>query len=427
MIYLLNIDKMVRDNMYPDIKIEIPDYVQNVLTHLEASGFEAFVVGGCVRDSIMGKNPDDWDICTSAKPDDVKTVFDGICTYITTGEKHGTITVISNDVPIEITTYRSDGVYNDGRHPQNVTYVSSIVQDLSRRDFTINAIAYDKRSGIIDIFNGINDIKNGIIRCVGVPSERFSEDALRIMRALRFSAVLSFEIEKETSLAIHGCKKLLENISAERIFAELSKLLLAKSPSKILKKYIDVFGIFINLFCDNKYQMKYIDMIDMLPHKISSRLAACLYPLDLYDVKNVLKKLKVDRVTCDRVSIILENKNLKMPHDRVAAKYLLNKVGLSNAIDIIEFYKVLNIINDSNCLNLDNSIYLINEIVADNECYCLKDLKIKGFDIVKLGVAQGTQIGIILNELLIKVIEGEVNNNREDLIAKAIEILTNNR
>ena len=207
--------------------ITIPGEVQYIINTFAASSSEAYIVGGCVRDSVLGKNPTDWDICTPALPERTMELFKDHH-IIKTGLRHGTITLILNHKPFEITTYRIDGAYTDNRRPDNVEFVSSLKEDLSRRDFTINAMAYNPSEGIIDFFGGIEDLKNGIIRCVGDPDRRFEEDALRIMRALRFAAVLGFSVHKKTREAVLRNKARLSNIAAERIAAELNKAIIAE-------------------------------------------------------------------------------------------------------------------------------------------------------------------------------------------------------
>ena len=224
--------------------LTLPKNVEFIINRLENAGFEAFCVGGAVRDSVMNITPGDWDITTSALPEETKAIFGDFKT-IDTGIKHGTITIIMDKKPYEVTTFRIDGEYNDNRHPENVLFTRNLKDDLSRRDFTINALAYNKKTGLADLFGGQADIYNSIIRTVGEPEKRFKEDGLRIMRALRFSAVLGFDIEENTKKAIHKNKDLLKNISAERLSAELIKLICGKNAFKILMEFPDVFSVFI--------------------------------------------------------------------------------------------------------------------------------------------------------------------------------------
>ncbi|MFA5658598.1 MAG: phosphohydrolase, partial [Oscillospiraceae bacterium] len=225
------------------MKIDIPDFALAAINILNKSGYEAYAVGGCVRDSLMGKLPNDWDICTNAHPEKVTAVFDGFKT-IPTGLKHGTITIIIDNNPLEITTFRRDGEYSDSRRPDSVLFVPDLKEDLSRRDFTINAMAYSEKDGLIDFFGGRADLEKKLIRCVGEADIRFSEDALRILRAVRFSSVLGFEIEDKTSAALIEKKNRLSRVSPERIAAEMNKLLLGKNVFEVMKKYREMIAEF---------------------------------------------------------------------------------------------------------------------------------------------------------------------------------------
>ena len=226
------------------MKVEVPVDVKNIIETLEANGYEAYAVGGCVRDTLLFRMPGDWDITTSALPQQTKELFKDYKT-IDTGLKHGTLTVLINHMPFEVTTYRIDGEYGDNRHPKSVEFTKSLENDLARRDFTINALAYNPSAGLVDLYDGQAHIYNSIIKTVGNPDQRFNEDGLRIMRALRFSAVLGFQIEKETAEAIHRNKELLKNISAERLAVELTKLVCGKNAFNVLMEYADVLSVFI--------------------------------------------------------------------------------------------------------------------------------------------------------------------------------------
>lgn len=219
--------------------MNIPKEIAEVLDRLNASGEEAYIVGGAVRDSVMGKQPHDYDIATSATPDRVKRIFSDK-RIIETGIKHGTVTLLNGELSPEITTYRCDGIYTDGRHPDRVTFSDSLEADLQRRDLTVNALAYNEQSGLVDMFGGVNDIKNGIIRCVGEPGKRFTEDRLRVLRAIRFASRLGFELDKATAEAVHSFASELDELSRERVFSELCKLLCGKSCEKCLAEYKDV-------------------------------------------------------------------------------------------------------------------------------------------------------------------------------------------
>ena len=227
------------------LKISIPENVNSLISKLNNSGFEAYVVGGCVRDSLLGIEPNDWDITTSAKPDEIKSLFSDY-QLIEVGEKHGTITVVIDYTPYEITTYRLDGAYSDNRRPDSVSFTSSLEEDLSRRDFTVNAMAYNDDNGLVDPFNGEIDLQYKALRCVGDPDKRFNEDALRILRALRFASTYNLSIEGTTSNSIVRNRLLLNNISAERIQNEFSKMLCGDNINLILRRYKDVISVFIS-------------------------------------------------------------------------------------------------------------------------------------------------------------------------------------
>ena len=222
---------------------------EKIINILEANGYEAYAVGGCVRDTIMGKTPNDWDITTNCLPEDIVHCFEGV-RIIETGLKHGTVTLLIDDETFEVTTYRKDGAYTDNRHPDSVTFVTDLESDLSRRDFTVNAMAYNPRIGLVDLFGGREDIENKCIRCVGEANKRFGEDALRILRALRFASVLNFTINEDTSRAIYELKDNLSNISKERINCEFTKLLTGKRNVDIIREYFDVICEFIPEMAD---------------------------------------------------------------------------------------------------------------------------------------------------------------------------------
>ena len=219
--------------------IRMPADAQGLIQRLNDAGYEAYAVGGCVRDSLLGLQPKDWDICTSALPQQTLQVFGG-CHVVETGLKHGTVTVVLHHVPYEVTSFRVDGSYADHRHPDSVSFVSDVSEDLARRDFTVNAMAWHPQLGLTDLFGGREDLKNGVLRCVGVPAARFEEDALRILRALRFSSVYDFMIEPETAAAIHALHPTLAHVAGERIHAELAKLLCGRAVGRILREYTDV-------------------------------------------------------------------------------------------------------------------------------------------------------------------------------------------
>lgn len=389
--------------------IKMPKEVETALNTLHASSFEAYIVGGCVRDSIMGKIPSDWDVATSAKPEAILLCFNNYRT-IETGIKHGTITVIINKMQIEITTYRIDGEYSDNRRPDNVLFTNKIEFDLKRRDFTINALAYNKK-GLIDLFGGLDDIKNKIVKCVGNPDERFNEDGLRILRALRFASVLIFDIEENTSDSIYSNKALLNNISKERINIELKKLIMGSNFQNILLEYRDVIEVFLPEIRDlTKEELEYrINAMKAL-NSLILRLAVLLYKID--SPKRILMNLKYDNKTVKTVKLLTENINEKIYPDHVNIKRWLNKINYANLNYLIEIKKAL---FDNEYEELTKSEIIMREIIETNQCYSLKTLAINGQDLIDSGMTKGKNIGIVLNDVLNKVIEGRLENKRDVL------------
>ena len=432
--------------------ISIPDNVKIILQRLKSAGFEAFCVGGAVRDSIMGVTPGDWDITTSALPTETRAIFKDFRT-VDTGLKHGTLTVIIDRTPYEVTTFRIDGEYGDNRHPENVTFTSKIGDDLARRDFTVNALAYNEESGLVDLYGGQNDIYNGIIRTVGNADTRFNEDGLRIMRALRFSATLGFEIEEETKKSIHKNKDLLKNISAERISVELTKLICGKNAFNILMEYPDVLSVFIPEIAPAvnfaQYGKKHAyDIWEHICHTVNTipqdrilRLTMLLHDLgkvpthklnDKGDstfnnhatvggemAKKILTRLKFDKKTINRVSFLVGCHDFEPPETKIELKkHLKNKSP--------EDIKTLLVIKKSDRGALSKSyrdiskgtaqtLKWLEEIESNNECCTIPQLAVNGKDLEKKGL-KGEEIGNTLNSLLDAVIEDKVENTKTDLL-----------
>ena len=392
------------------MNIKIPKEVETVLNILHENGFEAYVVGGCVRDSIMGKIPSDWDVATSAKPDQILLCFNNRKT-IETGLKHGTVTVVINKMQIEITTYRIDGEYSDNRRPDEVLFTDKIKLDLRRRDFTINALAYNK-SGIIDLFGGLDDINNKFIKCVGAAGERFNEDGLRILRALRFASVLNFDIEENTSSSIFRNKALLNNISMERINIEFSKLIMGSNYRKILIEYREVIEVFlpeIQVLTEDEFKYR-LNAMKVL-NSLTLRLAVFLYNTDATD--KILMNLKYDNKTIKTVKILVENINGRINHDPVNVKRWLNKINYVNLNYLIKIKKSL---FDSEFYELEETEKIMNEIIRTKQCYSLETLAINGQDLIDAGVPKGKNIGIILDIILSEVIEGKLVNEKDSLL-----------
>ena len=381
------------------ITIKLPSQVSYIISTLENNNHHAFAVGGCIRDSLMNKIPEDWDICTSATPEQIIKTFRSH-SVLKTGIKHGTVTLILDDNShFEITTFRNDGTYTDSRRPDSVEFVTDIKEDLSRRDFTINAIGYN-RQGIVDFFDGIEDINRKTIKCVGEADKRFQEDALRILRALRFSSVLGFEIEKDTSKAIINNKHLLRNIAVERIMIEFTKTLLGDNVDSVINKYFDIFCEFlipdgISMFFNHLNISKY-------PKDINIRLSYLFLETSIHP--SILKDLKFDNKTIKTVSELVEYHNKKLLPDKANIKQWLNKIGEER-------------LKQHLFLKPDENISgLLDEIIINKECYSIKMLAITGDDLKNSGIVQGVEIGNRLNYLLDKVINGEVPNNKMDLI-----------
>lgn len=395
------------------MNIRIPENVMTALTILEQNGYSAYAVGGCVRDSLLGKVPYDWDICTSAAPEQTMKCFADY-RVIPTGVKHGTITVIIEN-PLEITTFRIDGDYLDNRRPSEVSFTHNVADDLCRRDFTVNAMALDRRGNITDLYGGREDLEKKLIRCVGTASERFDEDALRIMRALRFASTLGFEIENETALAIHAKKQLLCNIAAERIQKEFSKLLTGNCKN-ILSEFSDVIKVFLpdaDISADNT------EMIEDSPATAALRLALLLANIYPDKAEEALRSLRFDNSTIKDVSLMLGAKSLDVSDDRPRVKRLINRYGIDNLKTVLDFLLYSKRITS----DLYNAVlYTANDIIQKNECCTLSALAVKGCDISALGIFKQNQIGKILFALLEKVMDGEVRNNKKALLTLAKEL-----
>lgn len=439
--------------------ISIPSEVATALDMLTGSGFEAFIVGGCVRDSLLGKAPKDYDITTSALPSEVEEVFKNY-RIIETGIKHGTVTVLIDGTPLEITTYRIDSDYTDNRHPNSVDFTKSLYEDTARRDFTMNAIAYNDKSGLVDYYGGENDILKGIIRCVGNADRRFKEDALRILRAIRFSSVLGFNIEDSTKQAIFRNKELLTKISQERIASELVKLLCGKNVRKVLVEYIDVLGVVIPELLPMKDfdQHNYHHIYDVLTHTAVSveniepqsvlRLAALFHDIGkphcftLVDgtghfyghasisaeiADRILERLKFDNATRKTVGKLIRLHDVQIECRENVVKRSLNKNSPEIFFMLLKLKKADTLaLNPKYCDRLelfDELESLAYEILEKNACFSLKDLSVNGSDIMSLGVSPGKKIGIILNLLLEDVINGKIPNERDCLLDKAKKMI----
>ena len=435
------------------MKISLPKDVEYIINTLQRAGYEAYAVGGCVRDTILNREPDDWDITTSAKPMEIKRLFP---VTIDTGIQHGTVTVLKNHVGYEVTTYRIDGEYADNRHPKEVIFTANLKEDLLRRDFTINAMAYNHEEGIIDEYGGLDDIRDGIIRCVGNPYDRFSEDALRIMRAVRFSAQLGYRIEEETSKAIIKLSPNLASISAERINTELTKLLLSPNPDYLRDAYrLGITGVVLPeldrcMECEqvNPHHCYSVGEHTLHSLKIVPDDKVLRYTMLFHDfgkpdtqsvgedgrmhfyghpavsermASDIMHRLKFDNDTMNAVKLLCKNHDLEITEDNKHVRRAMNKLGTDN------FGKLL-MVKRADCMaqsdykreeklaSLDNLTSIYNEIVNAGECVCMKDLAVCGRDLIDLGIKPGPAMGAILYELLNKVIDDPALNDREVLL-----------
>ncbi len=432
--------------------LELPGYALEVISSLEGAGFEAYVVGGCVRDMLMGKEINDIDITTNAMPEETKKVFSSR-KIIDTGIKHGTVTVLADGNPIEVTTYRIDKGYSDGRHPDEVSFTRNLTEDLARRDFTVNAIAYNPKAGIVDPFGGRDDIKNMVLRCVGDAEKRFNEDSLRILRGLRFSSTLGFTLEADTANSAASCRKLLKNISAERIYIELSKMLCGKDIRRVLLTYTEIFeeilpelgGMkdfdqknFHHIYDVLAHTAAVVESIEPVPHlRFAALFHDCGKPecftLDSNGVghfnkharistdkaEKALTRLKSDNFTRTRVTQLIKLHDTPIEPQANVIKKKLNKYGEELFFDLIKLQRADNMGQAPN-FHYRQEIYtqienIAHEIIESQQCFSLKDLAVKGDDLSDAGL-KGREIGNALKVLLDAVMEGKAENTKESLL-----------
>ena len=365
-------------------KIKLPEDVKYIINTLYENGEEAFAVGGSVRDALMGKEPKDWDICTSAKPGLVKEIFEHT---VDIGIKHGTVTVVLPGGTYEITTYRIDGEYIDNRHPENVSFVKSLEEDLKRRDFTINAMAYNDAVGLKDFHGGCEDLENRLLRCVGDPDKRFNEDALRIMRAVRFSAELMFDIEPDTAESIMKNKNLLADIAVERLAAELFKLMAGDGYDKTVKEFADVLNVFL-----------YDCNIENTLNKPSNLRIFAMF--DNADGKKTMKRLKFSNKTIADILAVTQN---TPPETLPETRRLYGKIGGTNLRNLLLYRSM--------------SMDLVDITEKEGLCCNIKDLNIDGKDIIRITGKNGKETGEILNMLLDAVIDNKIKNEYAELEA----------
>lgn len=406
------------------LKIDIPQNARLILSTLTENGYEAFIVGGCVRDSLLNKIPSDWDITTNAKPEAVIKLFSNT---VPTGLKHGTVTVVIDKTPYEVTTYRIEGDYSDSRHPDNVRFTDNIIKDLERRDFTINAMAYNDIKGLTDPFNGMHDLESHCVKCVGNADERFKEDALRMLRAIRFSCQLDFTIEEGTYAAIVSNSCLIQKISIERINTELYKILMSNFPSEgiyNLNKTGLLHYILPELEADA--QLEHImACLSLTGKEFCLRLSTLLHHIDDKNLTVILKRLKFDNLTFKNVvQIVAEYNKLNLAINCIEIKKLIARIGKENINMVIQLaYADINSRPDISCF--ENSVkieqlkkfkFSVEKIIASKEPVKISDLKITGNDLKSLGYLEGEEIGIVLSRLLNMVLENPDLNTKEKLI-----------
>lgn len=390
------------------MQINLPYEPEWIIKTIHAHGFEAFVVGGCVRDTLLGRVPEDWDITTSAKPEEIKAIFGKT---VDTGLRHGTVTIIKNHKGYEVTTYRVDGEYHDGRHPDSVEFTSSLTEDLKRRDFTINAMAYSHETGVVDEFGGMEDLEAKVIRCVGKARDRFTEDALRILRAIRFAAQLGFSIEEKTYEAIDEIAPNLKKVSKERIQTELTKLLLSDFPEKLsmveetgISPYVtEGFGGIFQRDMD-------FGVLARLPREKSMRWAGCLRCLAPEAAGKILKGLKLDNETIMNGRVMAEAYQSPLNADKTEIRRFLSRMTR------YQFEGCLNLKELDGDLKVREIRRLWGEIEESGDCVSLKTLAVSGNDLLEVGIRPGKEVGEILKSFLERVIEDPSMNKKEILL-----------
>lgn len=412
------------------VRIALPKDVKHIIDVLMENGYEAYAVGGCVRDSILGRVPGDWDITTSALPMQVKGLFRRT---VDTGIQHGTVTVMLGRNGYEVTTYRIDGRYEDSRHPESVEFTPKLEEDLKRRDFTINAMAYNDENGIVDIFDGVGDLQRKIIRCVGNAHDRFDEDALRILRAVRFSAQLGFGIEENTARAAKELAVNLKRISSERIHTEFNKML--KSPHPDYFSVADAIGI-MEIVLPEYHVMSAEDkaFVGALAREcacqLPERYAAMLFMSGGYSeedpadtAKRVLKRLKLDNDTINTASMLLRFGMLEITDDESRIRHIIYETGDKNILRILDFRAAYEKCIGNDIADVRRMYDICNMIFERGDCVSLKNLAITGKELIAMGVPAGRQMGEILNSLLMLVLDNPQLNDREQLSKEALKIL----
>ena len=449
--------------------MNLPLPVSDLITRLEQAGYSAYAVGGCVRDSLLSLEPHDWDLCTSALPEEMLEVFRGEH-VAETGLRHGTLTVILNHVPYEITTFRTDGAYTDHRHPDSVSFVRDVAGDLARRDFTVNAMAWSDRTGLVDLFGGQEDLARRVIRCVGVPRERFREDALRILRALRFASVYDFSLDPETEAALRELAPTLENVAAERIREELFKLLCGPGVGRILRAFPDVLSVIIPdlrpmIGYDQRNHHHHFDLwehtvqgVENIPPQPALRLTMLLHDTGKPSVctlddkgeahyaghqaasaeiaDRVTADLRCDKATRERVILLVRHHDIPLRTesgavnlDRSFLLHRLNRFGEEDLRALFLIHRADRIATGHSTREKEDSrlaerMAALDALLAEQPCFTLKDLAVTGRDLQALGL-KGPALGDALQQLLEAVMDGRVPNEKAELnnfVTKFIKI-----
>lgn len=440
------------------MKITLPEQVKTIIEKLEENGYEGFAVGGCVRDALLFRNPDDWDITTSAKPEQVKALFKRT---VDTGIQHGTVTVLMDGEGFEVTTYRIDGEYEDSRHPREVCFTSNLTEDLKRRDFTINAMAYSEKRGLVDEFNGVEDLKEGVIRCVGNPEERFHEDALRILRAVRFAAQLGFRIEEETLSAIRRLAPHLRYISAERIQTELLKLIVSPHPETlrlaceagITAVILPEFDHMMETPQNNPHHMvnagehtlralqavraDKVLRLSVLCHDFGKAVTRTTDESGIDHfyahaevsgqmAKALLKRLKMDNETLYQVEKLVKYHDYHPGTNARSVRKAIYKIGEDLFPKLLEVQRADVLAQstyqqEDKLSDLKRIEELYHRILEEKQCLSLKDLAVTGRDLIQAGMKPGKELGICLSQLLEVVLEDPEKNNKEELLEIALK------
>ena len=407
---------------------DIPSGAERILRALTAAGYEAYLVGGCVRDLLRGETPHDWDICTSARPEETAACFTG-GRVLETGLRHGTVTVLTDSGPYEITTWRAEGPYSDGRRPDRVDFISELERDLARRDFTMNAAALGLDGALRDPFGGARDIRAGRIRCVGDPARRFQEDGLRLMRALRFSAVLGFAIEERTARAIHDHRAMLDRVAAERIRAELVRLLAGRNAGEVLRQYPDVLCRFWPELgpAQNDCWERSLRALDAAPADANLRLAVLLRGAG--PAEPLLRRLKFDRAAIKRVVTLTQYRDAPPPRDGGELRRQLGRLGPETFFQLLEVWRAdaLGGAAEQAAVPPEELARIraeAEQLAADRQCLALKDLAVGGRDVIAAGAAPGPAVGRVLDRLLERVLDGGLPNRREVLLEELERELT---